>query len=917
MNSKFIENKGSASYTNFISLIQILQEVLVENGELKLAEQIPWINDISALKEPEDPKKFLHVYAICFQLLNIYETIVESEGRRNEQVNDTSAFKFGRWNYAFQHFKTKNYSQQWMVDRLKQIEVEPVLTAHPTETKRPIVLQQYRQLYYLMWQLDSTKEHSVYRQETKAEIKHILHKLLFIEELNLEKPTVESELKNVLTYFSDIFPNALTVFDNKLKNAWNNVGLDPSFLEDPENYPRLNFGNWVGGDRDGHPFVKAETTKHTLHQFRLNGLKTLHSRLQNLSRELSVYTHEKELDKDFQERFQGLQNELTPEISVDQGQEFKAYVEIMLSKLPLHEDIKGEFELYQSTHSYKSADRVVTDLKILKQAVVRFGARSIAEQEINPLIRHAQNFGFYLARVDIRQNSDYHEQVLLDMIRSDSKEKYERLKSNRSAYEQFIQNEVSSGKPFLNPFGQFEEKTVELRNLYKVLKEFTEEFGYNGLGSMIISMTRNVYDMYTLIILMRETGLMKRTPEGTVVPLPIVPLFETIEDLENSYEILDAFLSHDTVKRSLLYRQKMFKFAQPVQEVMVGYSDSNKDGGIIASAWNLYKAERKLSALGEKHGVQIKFFHGKGGSISRGSGPTHYFLESLPKGSLSGAIRLTEQGETIEKKFANRENAAHNLELLSAGTFLHSRLQGDKPQVPKDETLYEIFELIAKESEKTFRRLIKQSFFIHFYGEATPIDALEQSKIGSRPSRRKGQRTLADLRAIPWVFSWTQSRYLISGWYGVGSGLKKLRNLRPNLYAELQALSHKDPFVKYVLTNIDTSLATTSESIMELYASLVQNQLKGTEIKKIILSELKETRKQMDDLLQEPLESRRVNFHYTLQLRDEALAIMHREQVRILKSWRAAKANSPEKDSLLKELQLSVNAISSGMGTTG
>lgn len=912
------EQQDGSLFNNFTLLLGLLQDVLIENNENEIALLIPWVNDIDHIKEPEHTTRFLHVYSICLQLLNIYETMLETKNRRNEKIGDAEHAKFGKWIYAFTEFKKQKHNEEWLVNRLKQIEVEPVLTAHPTETKRPVVLQQYRSLYYLMWQLDAAQPHTIHWDETRSAIKKILHKLLFIEELNVEKPTVESELENVMTYFSDIFPNALAVFDTKLRRAWVNAGLKQEYINNPDNFPRLSFGNWVGGDRDGHPFVTSETTHKALHLFRLRGLTTLYHLLEDLGNQLSVYTNETSLNSDFMKRFVELKEETRDRIVVDNAQLFKSYVNLVKQKLPLHETDPGEFELYQAEKTYRKSISVEADLKILKIAVEEFGAKTIARQEINPVIRHIKNFGFHLAKVDIRQNSDYHEQVLLDIIKSDSKERYNHFKTSRSAFENYIVKEMGSASPIFNPFGKFEDKTVELRKLYYVLKEFTEKYSYNGIGSVIISMTRNVFDMYTVILLMREAGLMYTTEKGSAVPFSIVPLFETIEDLENSYQILDTYLSNPVVKNSLAYRQKIHNLPQPVQEVMVGYSDSNKDGGIIASNWNLYKTQSLLTQLGKKHGVCIKFFHGKGGSISRGSGPTHYFLDALPKGSLSGLIRVTEQGETIEKKFANRENAAYNLELFAAGTFLHSHLEGDNPVKTDDKALFEIFDLVAKESEKTFRKLIGHSYFIHFYGQATPIDAIEMCKIGSRPSRRTQQRSLEDLRAIPWVFSWTQSRFLISGWYGVGSGLKKLKLLKPEAYKSLKVLVHTNSFVKYVFTNIDTSLASSNADIIKQYSSLTTDSRKGNDVRDIILKELELTQNQVSELIGKPLAERRERFYFSLAMRNQALNILHDEQVRLLKLWRNSDGKTEkEKDILLKQLQLSINAISSGMGTTG
>lgn len=906
-------------YSNFNLILNIFKEVLIENNEAKLADKIPWINANVNNIDESVVTKFLHINSISFQLLNIYETIIAAKKRRNLQLNNPDDIKFGKWNHVFSEYRKKGYSEKTIVDRLKQVKFEPVLTAHPTESKRPVVLRLYREIYSLIEHLEYSEPNTTYNDELKTEIKQTLNKLYFIEEFNIEKPTVESELENIVSYFKDIFPKSIPVLDLKLKRAWDNAGFDPSYLNDVNNLPKITFGNWVGGDRDGHPFVTAETTKHTLRTFRLSGLKSVYDLLLNLADQLSIYTIGHDLQTDFFERFIQVNDEVGNSNNLESDQKFKCFIELLVKKLPFHSDNTGKFDLYKNDNTYKTAYTLNKDLELVKLALNKFGANSLANQEVNTVIRHIQIFGFYFARVDIRQNSEYHEHVFLNMIKSTAKLDYNNLKKNRQAFENFILDELDKNSQFIELFAKFDDKTTEIHNLYKVLKAYTDEYGFTGIGSIIISMTRNVFDLFTVILLLRESGLSIQTDDGFALPFSVVPLFETIDDLNNSYEILDAYLSHPVVKRNILLHQKTYKLDYPVQEVMVGYSDSNKDGGIISSAWNLYKAQKELIKLGQKHGVIIKFFHGKGGTISRGAGPTQYFLDSLPKGSLSGQIRSTEQGETIEKKFANKENTAFNLELFLAGSLLHSKLKGDYTVKDTDADLIQIFDFLSQESEKTFRRLIKNSDFIHFYNEATPIDAIELCKIGSRPARRTAQRTLADLRAIPWVFSWTQSRFFISGWYGVGSGLSKLKASRPKLYAKLKELVHTNSFVSYVLTNIDTSIATSNKDVLTMYSDLVTNTKTKENIQGLIVNEFDKTNKEMLDLLGLPLKDRRESFHNSLTLRNKALELLHIEQLKLLKKWRKTNesATAEERELMLKQLQLSINAISSALGATG
>jgi phosphoenolpyruvate carboxylase len=350
------------------------------------------------------------------------------------------------------------------------------------------------------------------------------------------------------------------------------------------------------------------------------------------------------------------------------------------------------------------------------------------------------------------------------------------------------------------------------------------------------------------------------------------------------------------------------------QQVMVGYSDSNKDSGIFASQWGLQKAQARLAQLGRDAGVCIRFFHGRGGTVSRGAGPTHRFLEALPNNSLCGDIRLTEQGETIAQKFGNFVTATYNLELLLAGvtatTIEHERI------APMPLPLAPVLERLAGASQKAYRRLLDTEGFLTFYRQATPIDALEHSRIGSRPSRRTGKPSLADLRAIPWVFSWNQSRFYVPGWFGAGSGLKELTE---NEFADLRNQIRTWPFLYYVLTNIESSIASSDLELMNAYADLVQDKALREKFMKIIVDEWNLTRQMLEKLRGAPMTERRPRMLRTLQLRAEALRVLHWQEIHLLKKWRGLKAagNEAAAEEMLPDLLLSINAIASGLRTTG
>jgi phosphoenolpyruvate carboxylase len=352
--------------------------------------------------------------------------------------------------------------------------------------------------------------------------------------------------------------------------------------------------------------------------------------------------------------------------------------------------------------------------------------------------------------------------------------------------------------------------------------------------------------------------------------------------------------------------------------MMVGYSDSNKDCGIVASQCALHRAQTELTATVLRHGVRPLFFHGRGGTVGRGAGPTHWFMEALPHGSLSGAMRMTEQGETIAQKYAHIGSAVYNAELLIASATAATARHRSAP-APDRPPLDTLFGELAALSRDTYRALLQAPDFMRFYREATPIDALENARIGSRPARRTGQASLDDLRAIPWVFSWTQSRFYLPGWFGAGSALETLRREKPDLYNTLVAALPESAFLRYILTNIESSLVSANTGLMKAYAGLVGDEAIRDRFLGTILAEYESTRSHIDELFHGTFEERRPRLAYTLNIREEPLEVLHRQQVALLGEWRALQhsGKADAADMMVPDLLISINAIASGLRTTG
>jgi phosphoenolpyruvate carboxylase len=880
-----------------------LREVLTELGLTDLARHLPWSD---APPDTEPPEQLGLAYAVAFQLLNMAEEAAAEAIRDLREEHENLAAERGLWADQLARLRAAGCTAGEIVRVLADVRVQPVLTAHPTEAKRLAVLDHHRAIFAL---LEEKARGNAHRARTKA----ALERLWRTGEILLEKPALADERRNVLHYLREVFPRVLPQIDQRFVQAWAAAGLGDA----PAERPQICFGTWVGGDRDGHPGVTAEVTAETLEQLRINALRVIRRELAALSEKLSLSAWMQpppaSLTAAHERCCAALGSEAGMLLASHKDEPWRQFVQLLLARLPIAHAPLERSRLREEPGLYRHAAELAADLRILRDSLIEVGAARLAEADVQPVLRALEVFGFHLAQLDIRQNSVFHAKALAQLMSAagiDGSQWDEWLEVERV---RFLEKELRSPRPFLHPSASAGPEADAVLGCYRVLAGHLARYGPAGLGSLIVSMTRRTSDLLLVYVLAREAGLTRTLPDGPVCVLPVVPLFETGDDLAAAPQILQAFLEQPFTRRSLAYLARE-QAGVLTQQVMIGYSDSNKDAGILASQWGLQQAQARLAQLGRDTGVRLCFFHGRGGTISRGAGPTHRFLDALPHGSLSGNIRLTEQGETIAQKFANIGTAAYNLELLAAGvtatTLHHLRAPAG------DDVLAPVFDQLAATSRRAYRELLEADGFLTFYRQATPIDALEHSRIGSRPSRRTGQPSLADLRAIPWVFSWNQSRFYLPGWYGAGSALAALDEagralLRENLRAR--------PFVHYVFTNVESSLATSDLELMRAYAGLVEDEAVRTRLLARIEGEWHLTREMLECLRGSTMEARRPRLAKTLGLRAEALRVLHTQQIALLRRWRgrAAAGDQAGADALLPQLLLSINAIASGLRTTG
>ena len=902
-------------------LIGCLREVLAELGLSELAADLEWFGQgAPKIDASTVPAQLGLVYSIAFQLLNMVEENAAAHVRALREEEGGVSAERGLWGEQLARLKRLGATEGSISDVLKRVSVEPVLTAHPTEAKRLAVLDQHRAIYALLatrdqGRISASEERSV-REQTKA----ALERLWRTGEILLEKPKLADERRNVLHYLRDVFPTVLPELDERLRHAWVDAGFDEALLESEDQLPKVRFGTWVGGDRDGHPGVTSEITAETLERLRANSLVVLRRELTKLAEKLTLSEWMQPLPASLVAARDSLAAALGDEahliLTTNVGEPWRQFVELMIERLPVEIAPHQLSQLRDGAGKYRFAHELAADLRTLRDSLMEVGADRLAKTDVRPILRAVQLFGFHLAQLDIRQNSVFHSKALSQLMSAAGLDGSQWEEWSEVERLRFLEKELRSPRPFLHASASAGPEADTVLGSYRVLAAHIARCGADGVGALIVSMTRRLSDLLAVYVLAREAGLTRMLPEGLVCVLPVVPLFETLDDLEAAPAILGEFLEQPMTRRSLEFlawnsgRERL-----PVsQQVMVGYSDSNKDSGIFASQWGLQKSQSRLAQLGRDAGVRIRFFHGRGGTVSRGAGPTHRFLEALPNNSLSGAIRLTEQGETIAQKFGNFVTAAYNLELLVAG--VTATTVEHEFSAPQPLPLAPVLERLSRSSQQAYRRLLDTEGFLNFYRQATPIDALEHSRIGSRPSRRTGQPSLADLRAIPWVFSWSQARFYVPGWFGAGSGLKDLSDAE---LGEIKDHIRTWPFLHYVLTNIESSIASTDPDLMREYAELVEDEELRGRFMKIIFDEWNLTREMLEKLRGAPMANRRPRMLKTLGLRAEALRVLHLQEIHLLKKWRGLKSAGDEAgaDKLLPDLLLSINAIASGLRTTG
>ena len=844
----------------------------------------------------------LQAWGIWFQLLNVAEENVAMRRRRvTETINGLENLP-GTFANVLHQARQAQVPAAEIQSLLNTAHIRPTLTAHPTEAKRVTVLEIHRRIYVLLYRLESTRWTERERQDFTAALCNEIDLLWLTGELRLEKPTVALEVAWGLHFFDQTLFDRVPATLERLQQALLKSYPGQTFTIPPF----FQFGSWIGGDRDGNPFVTNAATRDTLGKNRRRILEHYLTSLENLRQKLSISENITTLGAAFQPRLNKLLTETGRQeqiVSRNPGEVFRQYVSCILIKM------RGTLIGQQEDIYYRSADDFIDDVRNLTDGLVDSGCERIARAMVVPLLQQAQAFRFKTVRLDIRENSTLINNTLTAIWQA-THHGDQAPDPDSGEWQSWLLTELDKPPAPLSALPPLDDASTSTLGLFQMTAEWMQDLDREAVGHFILSMTRSVADILGVYLLAKYAGLFSNHASGNYCRLPIVPLFETIDDLRRAPEIMQKLLSFAMIRNSV-ERQT------GVQEVMIGYSDSNKDGGYLTANWELIKAQRNLTDTGLKCGVPISFFHGRGGSVSRGGVPTGKAIAAQPAASIHGRIRITEQGEVVSSKYANEGTAQYQMELLAASVFEHSLKSRKEAALSPNTEFDEAMETMSGYAFAHYRQLAETEGLLEYYNAASPVEELAKMNIGSRPSRRFGLNSLSDLRAIPWVFAWTQNRHLVPGWYGAGTALEKFINERGGAGELLIQKMFKDlRLFRLIIDEVEKTLALVDVEVAQCYAELVTDEAIRTRIFSMIEAEYQLTLRQILKITgEDTICTRFRKFSRKLSRRTGALKQAGLEQVRLVQQFR----NSEREDSFdeLVPLLVSINCISAGLGWTG
>jgi phosphoenolpyruvate carboxylase len=784
--------------------------------------------------------------------------------------------------------------------------IEFVFTAHPTEAKRRSVREKVRDLRSHLYALDGDDLLPRERDRLRDQVKADLTGLWGTDFVRFRRPSVLEELDRSLFFAGNLWEVVPELF-RRIEEALAKAYPGHAFRVPPV----LRFGTWIGGDRDGNPHVTTDVTRRALLRLRTEALSRHIEQARLCRRSLSLSARKAGVSDGLMaaidaavERSPSLTDRLSHLSRDEPYRRWLGVVEWRLRRA-LEADLLGS----GPEGAYPGAGELVDDLRLMRQSLLDHGGGLLADVHLDDWIRQAEVFGFNLMRLDIRQESGWYHSVMAEILAHLGI--HQEYGSLDEAARQTVLAESMPWEGAVDADGLSEEAQEALA-LFRLLASVCRSIGPQALGAHVVSMTRQPSDILVVLWLSRWAASQAELP-GARLPMPLAPLFETIEDLAGAPATLDRLLGHPT------YADHVETLGGP-QMVMIGYSDSTKDGGYMAASWHLFDAQFRMQNAAEAHGLRLLFFHGRGGALGRGGGPAARHIRSLPAPSLQAGLRITEQGEVLSERYDDPRVAERHLEQMLSAVLDRA---GRAPSIPDGGAAdgsglpSALLDLLARRSRKAYRELVDHPGFIRYFQEATPIQGVEDLPIGSRPARRGGERSLDTLRAIPWVFSWTQSRHMIPAWYGLGTALVACRE-DPERFQVLKEAYGSSGFFRATIDNAVLALAKADMGIARVHSRLVQDPVVRREIWGRIVTEYERTCRAALDLTgQEDLLDDVPWLKRSIQVRNPYVDPLNLIQVDLFRRLREAPSDSPEEKRTRELIRLTIQGIAGGLRTTG
>ncbi|GGE23414.1 phosphoenolpyruvate carboxylase [Marinithermofilum abyssi] len=901
----------------------ILGEVLVMQGGQALLDHVERIREMTKelrtscrperLEEckalirqltPEMRRDVIRAFALYFQLVNIAEQNHRVRRHREYRRAKEGEPQPHSIESAVRALKAQGLTADQVEELLDQLYLELVITAHPTEAVRRTILDIHHRIAEKMAKLDDTLLTEQERDQIREELRAEVLTLWQTHELRQRKPTVIDEVRNGLYYLDETLFEVVPEVHRELEHS-----LHRHYPERDWHVPcYLRFGSWIGGDRDGNPSVTHDVTWRTLEMQRELVIykyeQSLYSLIQKLSHSTRIVqvTHEllQSLKADEQEVTLG---DIGEGEWRNEDEPYRRKCTYMLARL--RHTRKG----HKERGYYADARQFLQDLQMIDRSLRTHHAHAIADGELALLIRQVELFGFHLVTLDIRQDSGEHESALTEILANlGIVERYDQLGEKEKV--KLLTELLADPRPLTSSFMEFSEGTRETLHLFQTIARAKKEFGQDVIRNYLISMTQGTSDLLEVVLFAKEVGLYRLHGKQKTSELHVVPLLETIDDLHHAREIMENFYQHPCYVPVEIGGRK-------VQEIMLGYSDSNKDGGMLTANWELFRAQKDLFRLSQKYGLHVRFFHGRGGALGRGGGPLNQSIMAQPPETLAGGVKITEQGEVLSSRYALKPIAYRSLEqatsalLTSAASIFTGEIAEPNPEWT------DVMEKVSEASLKKYQQLVfDDPGFLDFFNEATPLPEIGELKIGSRPTRRKNSRAFENLRAIPWVFSWTQSRNLFPAWYAAGTGLAGFAEASPDGLKTLQRMYQEWPYFRSLVDNLQMALAKADFVIAKEYSTLATDPEVRDRIYRTIEEEYRRTRESVLAITgQEEILDHIPVIQESIRLRNPYVDPLSFIQVHLLGA-RRTEAGDPHPEQL-EDVLLTINGIAAGLRNTG